>query len=401
MIKIDEIKIRNFKNIQSADIVLNDYNLIVGPNNSGKSNFLQVFKFLDWLFSSSIDDVKYAFESDYFGPIGRVKPSIASYPTETELELKFSNSSTGLIFDYMISILWKPSADDEFIGRISREYFCYKAANKPGRFIKVFERTSNSVQFGEEYGNTKIIDEVQSFFSVLRLLYVLPDNKNPYNNEVESLSDLVKNPVYYFASNELNNASYQIRKDEFGRIIAFDLAEEISKIIEAGKIKLFKSVLFSTLKIRDVKLIEPSVGAPPYEHRNVLFGHFDSYKSSSLLSDGSVLMISLLTKILSSDNSILLIEEPENSLHPKALVELNKFMNSFTDEKQFIIVSHSLTLLNLANPKDVIIAKSDENGQSTLENVSGRKDILKKLKSGYADFSDIVFFPENSENEFD
>ncbi len=41
MIKIDEIKIKGYKNIKSAELKLGNFNVIIGANNFGKSNFVQ------------------------------------------------------------------------------------------------------------------------------------------------------------------------------------------------------------------------------------------------------------------------------------------------------------------------------------------------------------------------
>lgn len=43
---IDKIHIRNFLSIKEAEVKLGKVNLLIGPNNSGKSNFLKAFEFL-------------------------------------------------------------------------------------------------------------------------------------------------------------------------------------------------------------------------------------------------------------------------------------------------------------------------------------------------------------------
>jgi len=401
MIIINEIKIRNFKNILTADLALNGYNLVVGANNSGKSNFMQIFRFLDIIFNSPTDDVKEAFEVGLFYPLGWIKPNQIDAVTKTEIGLQFSNRDTGQIYDYYISIFWEYLNKGISSATINKESFRFKSSSRPGRYIKVFERTGNLVQFGERYGNTKIIEEVQSYLSVMRLFSMLSESKNPYKTELDLLNIIVKTPVYYFSPNELKKSQMKNMLDKFGRTIAFDYTDDISKIIAGGKIDIFRAILFAVLKIEDVKIFESRQNLPHEKTKEVYFIQFNNLKSRRDLSDGSLLLISLITKILSEDNSVLLIEEPENSLHPKALIELNKFMNSYLGEKQFIIATHSLTLLNTTNPKDVIIANINEKGESTLENVSEKKDILKKLKNGFMDFSDFVFFPENTENEFE
>ena len=43
---ISKIRIANFRSFADETVELNDFNLLVGANASGKSNFVQAFKFL-------------------------------------------------------------------------------------------------------------------------------------------------------------------------------------------------------------------------------------------------------------------------------------------------------------------------------------------------------------------
>ena len=56
---ISELKIRNFKSLESVDLKLGHFNLLVGANASGKSNFLDALRFLQGVSSSglSIDEI--------------------------------------------------------------------------------------------------------------------------------------------------------------------------------------------------------------------------------------------------------------------------------------------------------------------------------------------------------
>ena len=51
-LKFSRLRLRNWKNFPDPDVVLQDRMFLVGPNASGKSNFLNVFRFLRDLASS-------------------------------------------------------------------------------------------------------------------------------------------------------------------------------------------------------------------------------------------------------------------------------------------------------------------------------------------------------------
>jgi AAA15 family ATPase/GTPase len=55
---ICELKIRNFNSLESVDLKLGNFNLLVGANASGKSNFLEALRFLQGVGNGfSIDEV--------------------------------------------------------------------------------------------------------------------------------------------------------------------------------------------------------------------------------------------------------------------------------------------------------------------------------------------------------
>ena len=53
---IKRIKVANFKSFKELDIELGNFNVIVGANASGKSNFTQIFKFLRDIEENSLND---------------------------------------------------------------------------------------------------------------------------------------------------------------------------------------------------------------------------------------------------------------------------------------------------------------------------------------------------------
>jgi AAA15 family ATPase/GTPase len=55
--KIKTIKIKNFISIVNVNIDINDFNVFVGQNNHGKSNFLEA---IEWFYNGSgdLDEIK-------------------------------------------------------------------------------------------------------------------------------------------------------------------------------------------------------------------------------------------------------------------------------------------------------------------------------------------------------
>jgi predicted ATPase len=100
-----------------------------------------------------------------------------------------------------------------------------------------------------------------------------------------------------------------------------------------------------------------------------------------------------------SKSDIIFIEEPENSIHPKALKDLILFLRSYDTEKQFILTTHSSSLLNMIKPKDVLIARLSKNGNSKLGRVNNIKELNKRLRKGYINFGDTLIYNIDEEDE--
>jgi predicted ATPase len=409
MIKLNSIKIKNFKNIKIANISLKNFNVLVGPNNSGKSNFIQILSFLNFIINGVVDDIEDSFKNGYFkNTFGYIEPqTIKSSKGEIEIKLKFSNSDIKTVYTYHLILLWEKDEKREYGNkfRIKKEILDYKESNKPGKAISIFNRNNDDIRFGADFTKTKIIEKIPYFASVIRFLSIIPEKNNPYFNAIDCLNFLLKTPTFYFSNIELSKLGSKERMSHFrGRTIAFDIESEISELDKSPKMNIFKSILKSALNITEINVIK-TISSEDKKDTNymeyVYMTHLNSFKHIFELSDGSVLLIALITKLLTSPYILFLVEEPENSLHPKALVDLIKFMRSFEEEKQFIIATHSITIINEVEPEDVIIAQIDENGNSDISRVSDIKELKKKLKSGYIDFSERIFFELNINEEFE
>ena len=53
---IKKIKISNFKSFKNLEIELDKFNVLIGANASGKSNFIQIFKFLRDISNHGLDN---------------------------------------------------------------------------------------------------------------------------------------------------------------------------------------------------------------------------------------------------------------------------------------------------------------------------------------------------------
>jgi predicted ATPase len=109
------------------------------------------------------------------------------------------------------------------------------------------------------------------------------------------------------------------------------------------------------------------------------------------LSDGVLILIGIILQTITSKSDIILLEEPENSIHPKALSNLMAFIRSRSEFNQFIISTHSNGLINLLSPSEIIVSEIQKNGLSMIAHISNEKELKRKLGKGFASLGDLVF----------
>ena len=416
MFRIENIKLSNYKNIDSAQIDFGNLNVIVGPNNSGKSNFLQSICFINEFINGKMDSMEQGFAGNYknYGYIFPKNFDMVPKKNKNEtfdFELKYSDDTNS--YRYIIKLGLKVIIEKEGSTLfVKEEELEYKNKKKTGPLRKIFHRSDNDITYGDDLRKTSIISKAPDYASSLRVLKIIADVDNSdtnYNSAIKGLFEILDTPVFYFSNHRFNKNNDAIR------VIDFNLKEEILKIREGNLWNSFKKVLSNILQISDIKIIDLNKGIIKENEYNLdskknitnkltlnfllFFKQFDDLKRLDDLSDGTVLLIALVVKVFRSTKSLLIIEELENSIHPKALQDLIYFFKSFGDEKQFVITTHSSSLLNMIAPEEVVISKVSNNGRSELSKIKNIKELKRKINEGFISFGDTLFYDIDNDLE--
>ena len=135
-----------------------------------------------------------------------------------------------------------------------------------------------------------------------------------------------------------------------------------------------------------------TVERPEDRHCYMVYEYAGGLKVPSwLVSDGTLRLTALtLPAYLSGLQGIYLIEEPENGIHPKAVVAVYDSLSSVY-ESQVLLATHSPVVLNTVDVDDVLCFVKDEHGATDivlgsehpkLQNWQGRTDLGTLLASG-------------------
>ena len=136
--------------------------------------------------------------------------------------------------------------------------------------------------------------------------------------------------------------------------------------------------------VRDINVYEPQDNHASKKTGFLFFPFFELNNGLHYfeeLSDGTQRVLSLLFHLLYDRSSLMLIEEPESSIHYGLLVKLLSVLHQYTDKKNILIATHSEQILNKLKPEQMIYL-SLVNGFTKVKYVTGRnlENIRRYLK---------------------
>ncbi len=119
---------------------------------------------------------------------------------------------------------------------------------------------------------------------------------------------------------------------------------------------------------------------------------------ASGVSDGHLQMLVLLTALFSEGKerpSLILLDEPEVSLHPYALAVFAEAVKLATEkwDKQVFVATHSPVLISQFEPEDILATEIGEFGQTVIRRVSeieGIQDLLKEYATGSLYMAEMI-----------
>ncbi|MFO7774968.1 MAG: ATP-binding protein [Candidatus Hydrogenedentota bacterium] len=115
----------------------------------------------------------------------------------------------------------------------------------------------------------------------------------------------------------------------------------------------------------------------------IKFKGADEPLSAASVSDGFLLILAYLSLIHSPQPPpVLLIEEPENGIHPKRLRDVINMLKPLTQEEgrtQIIMTTHSPDLLDLFDPEEVTLCLKEDDGSVSAHRLS-ESEVVQQQK---------------------
>ncbi|MCQ3806730.1 MAG: AAA family ATPase [Acidimicrobiaceae bacterium] len=358
--RVEHLVVKNWRNFKSADIAVHDRVFIVGPNASGKSNLLDALRFLRDVAAiggglqqalrtrGGIKHVRCLAARNYNK--GRVALEIGLRDDEGDrwrYELHFSAERRGI---------HRPIVREEIVRR-NEEVVLQRPDQDDEQDSELLTQTAL-----EQVRSNRDFRVVTEFLAGIRYRHLVPQ--------------IIRDP-------ELGKEDQQ---DPFGSDILVEIARTREKTRNL-RLTLVNKALSSALpQLEQMVLTRDETGSPHLEAR---YGHWrerGAIQDERDFSDGTLRLIGLLWLLAeraSKANRVLLLEEPELSLHPAIVRELPTILSRVvrTGGPQVILSTHSTDMLadeGLGLDEVVVLRPSSEGTEAqTASEIAGIDDLLK------------------------
>jgi len=321
--KIAHISLTNWKNFQKLSTPIGERLFIVGPNACGKSNFLDAFRFLHDL---AVDGLQKALESR--GGLSQVRSLAARQYSNVDFAAKLIDNAKGKVWRYEVSIKQKPHGRrNPFIA--SERAYCNESIliNRPDGEDQQDEMRLTQTHL-EQISANKSFRPIHDFFASIRYLHLVPQ--------------LVRHAEAF--------TGIGVPGDPFGRNFIELMMRTPSNTRRSRLRKIEKALKIAIPQLKTLTDTQDELGVP---HLEALYEHWRPQGAKHIerhFSDGTLRLIGLLWALFDNE-SLLLLEEPELSLHDAIVSKLPSLMHRVSQQrkkasKQIIMSTHSAALLS-------------------------------------------------------
>jgi predicted ATPase len=320
---VSHLRLKNWRNFQAVDVPLRSRVFLAGPNASGKSNFLDVFKFLRDIVKRG-GGLQQAVEER--GGLSKIRCLAARKEPDVEIEVHLANGGDE-------PPLWRYSIGIKQYQRGTRSpYLVYERIwegeqeilNRPDENDTKDEMRLTQTHLEQISANERFRDLARFFESVL------------YQHLVPQL---VRYPRAFTGPG--------VPGDPFGRSFLERVARTSDKTRKSRLRKIEQALKIAVPQLKDLAEVKDEAGTP---HLEAVYEHWrpmGARQREDQFSDGTLRLVALLWSLLEGDG-LLLLEEPELSLNaaivralPSIIYRLQRKQN-----RQVIISTHSADLLS-------------------------------------------------------
>lgn len=373
---ITRVRLTNWKNFKSVDVVLQPRVFVVGANASGKSNFLDVFRFLRDIAKPLGGGLQQAI--NLRGGMPKMRSLAARNRPMIQIDVEMGEQGAAQpTYRYSIELILENKGKRRTLLKSEKVWHNGEVIiDRPNSDDKKDDERLTRT-FLENPTTNSTFRPIAELFAGVSYLHLVPQ----LLRSVKS-TDIEQSGEDYYGKNFLvrvSNTHDRVKKVRLRRI-----GEALAKILP---------------QFDELDDDKDSAGVP---HLRLKLKHWRpgaGWQHEDQFSDGTIRMLGLFWSMLESD-SILLFEEPELSLNDSIVKVLPSQLWKLQASKgrQVILTTHSYALLSDdgISPKEVLILESAKEGTNIVS--ADSNSVVKQLTKGGMSVGEAVLPRTTSED---
>ena len=328
---ISRVILKNWRNFRVLDVRLQETTYVLGPNASGKSNLLDVFRFLRDVTKSTGGGLQAAIAER--GGMSRIRCLHARKDPDVRIEVHLEHSLDATVESvppqWRYALAFRHEAKGAQRTLISEEEVWHGS--------ECLVRRPNAEDLEDSARLTQThIEQIQA------------------NSRFRELADVLSNTTYLHLVPQLLKFADKIggmslADDPFGQGLLESLARTPPRTRDARLRKIQKALTLAVPQFQELQFEQDELGRPHLKARYVHHRPNAGWQNEEQFSDGTLRLLGFLWA-LQSGNSLLLLEEPEISLNDSIVREipliLKRAQQGRKSRRQILLSTHSDALLS-------------------------------------------------------
>jgi predicted ATPase len=363
---ITKLTLKNWRNFKKVDVSLRERVYVIGPNASGKSNLLDVFRFLRDVAKPEGGGLQKAVKDR--GGITKLRCLLARKDPEVSISVELAERiDAEPIWRYVLGFKGEGKGQHRLV--VSRESVeDLRDGSRP--LDRPDEKDRGDVDrltqtHLEQINTNKAFREVAEFFANVTYLHLVP--------QLLKYADQL--------------GGYRLEDDPFGQAFLERIAKTPEKTRNARLSKIESVLQICVPNMRNLKFVRDQATGTP--HLEALYEHWRpdaGWQREDQFSDGTLRLLGIMWSLLEGD-SLLLLEEPELSLNEDIVRRIHQLLWRMQRQakyrRQVFITTHSDALLQdkSIDPREVLRLEPTADGTQA---VGPSKEDEALVAAGYS-----------------
>jgi predicted ATPase len=357
---LTKLEVRNYKSLEDLKIKFDSFNVLIGPNNSGKSNIFDCLSFLSEVTKEGgvIEAVRRREGYEYIVYGGYSERGIWMR-VEAEIEKSKIN--------YEISF-WNYDITREklVVEKEGKSIILFEGENGKGKVFDEHEKVTREYNFGSQHLALYSLHDIERFPTVSKIKKYFQSWK------------------FYSFVPFLMRTYEQPRKNLDAGVKGEHLAQVLHTLLSEYPSHFEKIAEMLKTSVQETERLTSPLTEDGRTYVGVKEKYFKMPFTSMQISDGTLRLLAHLAVLLSpSPPPLVCFEEPENHVHPRLLELLAEVLKKGAEKTQVLVSTHSPYFLNFIQPENLIIIEKIE-GKTISKRPKKREveDFLKEFSLG-------------------